>query len=492
MRGCRRYGWRQAVLLLVALLALDVGLGRADTFTCIDVEGKTSKVEARLIGEGQGACVLEKADGQLLIVPQSAIKQRKTAPGPEPLDDDAVIENLAKQFGSDLFRAHKQPPYVIGLILTAPLPERSEKRTQGFLKRAARFMRSVDGVFLRYAKSVRFPVKPPTHPMVVLIFEADADFEQYAKEVTGDRGLSSEHIAGFYSAITNYLALRMRECHTFETPLHEAIHQQVFSRHVFRRLAPVPAWFNEGIATGFEGNGERINIGPAKLSLRYARMAANARRIDWQTIVANDGPFEGDAFASEAYGHGWGLHWLLVTKYKVHYMQYVQHLSQLKPLAQDSPEQRIQQFEKIVGKSVTELQGEFPQALATALKRQRITLQPESPPGHLKTQQNQGEVEMSAVSRLDYAGALQVHGTLKNLSFLRPLSFLVVVETDAGTYADWHVPDLAIQRSVTLPTQFARKLMPNARGGRSSTFRVRIRSTLTDSAEAIRWRNRGR
>ena len=77
---CRRYGWRQAVLLLVALLALDVGLGRADTFTCIDVEGKTSKVEARLIGEGQGACVLEKADGQLLIVPQSAIKQRKTAP----------------------------------------------------------------------------------------------------------------------------------------------------------------------------------------------------------------------------------------------------------------------------------------------------------------------------------------------------------------------------------------------------------------------------
>ena len=77
---------------------------------------------------------------------------------------------------------------------------------------------------------------------------------------------------------------------------------------------------------------------------------------------------------------------------------------------------------------------------------------------------------------------------MKNISPLRDMSFHVVVETGTGMYADWYIPSVAINRTAPLPVQQVRKTLPNAPGGNSSTFRVRIRSVPPDSEEGQRWK----
>ena len=342
----------------------------ADIFRYRNAIGDLVEVEARLAGSGQGAHALELPDGQLRIIPQAAVEQRVIQAGPTPVGVDEMVERLEREFGRAEIRIHKQAPYVIGLILKSPIRQSEEARVRGFMKKTARFMKTVEGVFMRFAKSARFPTQAPRFPLVTLVFESDQDFEQYARAATGGRGIAAGNIAGFYSALSNYLVLRMKECTTFETPLHEAIHQQVHNRNVLQRLAPVPVWFNEGLATGFEGNAQRIGIGPTKVSPRYAKPALRAGRLDWKTIIADDRAFRGDVLAGEAYAHAWSIHWLLITRHKVRYMSYVKRLSKLKPLAEVDTDLRVREFEETFGGSVEELQLEFQRSLTTAIRKQ--------------------------------------------------------------------------------------------------------------------------
>jgi hypothetical protein len=277
----------------------------------------------------------------------------------------------------------------------------------------------------------------------------------------------------------------MSECHTFETPLHEAIHQQVYNRGVLQRLSPAPAWFNEGIATGFEGTGDRISSGPLKLNTRYARSAMRARNVNWDEVVANDRAFRGDVLAGEAYAHAWSIHWFLVTKYRKQYIEFLQLLSQMPPLQRNDSQQRVDDFERIFGKRVGDLQTEFPQAIENAAKKQKVSLETPKPPGYLLSQVNLAEVEMTVLR--GGGGAMQAEGRMRNLSQLRPMSFYITVETNAGTYTEWFLPNVAPLKQLPLAKQTAQKLMPNAPGGPAQTFVVRVRAAVAESETALQW-----
>jgi len=472
------------VLLLIFTTGLS-GAARADRFTYVDDGGGTVELEARLAGSGQGAFALETADGQIRLVPQGAVKKRVPAAGPKPLTPEEMEAKLVKQFGTKQFRTLVQRPFVIGLVLSAPPKGRDDARCRAFLKRMGRFLKRVESVFASFSRTVKFPTEKPRYPLVVLVFETDDDFESYARQLTNSRTLAANRIAGFYSALTNWLAIRLSECHDFEVPLHEAIHQQVYNHGVVQRLAPVPKWFHEGIATGFEGNGDRISIGPNRISRNYARRTQRRSLINWETVVSNDRVFGGNVLAGEAYTHAWSLHWLLVTKYKDDYIDYVQMLRTKKPLAKASAEERSREFRQAFGKTPAELQREFATALQYGLKRQRISLKENKPVGVSRTQSNLADVEMTAVSR---NGVLQVKGRMMNISPIRSMSYYITVETNAGTYADWLIPRLRTRGRLTLKPQLVRKLMKNGRGGPSTTFRVRVRAAIPESDTAKRWR----
>lgn len=481
-----RWILRTVVLLLVCLTTSL----RADTFTYEDEDGETVEVEARLAGSGQGLHALELADGEIRLVPQAAVSKRVAAEGPEPIGVDAMAEKLTEQFGAEKFRFHKEGSFVVGLVLSAPLPKKSESRARSFLKKAGRFMKSVEGNFTTFVKKMKIPYEESAYPLVVLIFEADVDFEKYAVETTGGRGLSAGNILGFYSKLSNYLVLRMSECRSFAVPLHEAIHQQVYNRRVLQRLAPSPVWFNEGIATGFEGNGDKIKVGPLKINSSFAKHARKFSRVKWSTIVEEDSAFHGDILAGEAYTHAWALHWLLVSKHKSEYTKYVKLLAQKQPLDDDDADARRNEFQEAFGKSVTDLQNSFPRVLQAGIKQQKLNFNERKTVGLSVTHSGLAEVKVSAVQQ-GLLGGLLVKGNARNISPIRDMTFHITVETDSGMYADWVLPRLKMNRTVSLQQQRVGKLMKNGRGGSSRTFRVKVRAVAPESAEAQRWKRGG-
>ncbi|MFN0053649.1 MAG: DUF1570 domain-containing protein [Planctomycetales bacterium] len=472
-------------IALGGMIALVGDVACADLFSYRDAEGRTVEVEARLAGSGQGTLLLELSDGGYRPVSEGAVVNRVVQDGPPPLEPGEIATQLEAEFGGDLFRSYVKEPYVIGLVLGTPLPRNSESRAKGVLTKAASFLKNVDAAFASFVKEARIPARPPTHPLVVLIFETEPSFEAYARSVIGPGGLSAERIAGFYSGITNRLALRLAECRTFDVPLHEAIHQQVYNRNVFRRLAPIPRWFDEGIATGFEGNQGKVSIGPTKISSRYARQVLEASGISFEQVLRGDKEFSGDVLIGEAYGRAWGLHWFLVTKYRSQYSKYVRLLAQKEPLTLEDADQRLANFREAFGMELEDLKREFRPFLESSIKKQKVVLNPERPVGISLTQEQVGEVELSAVSR---NGRLEVQGRLTNVSPLRPMAFYVTVETDADAYADWHIPNLDIQKSTPLAMKYAEKPIGDARPGVSRSFHVHIRSTPADSDEAAAWK----
>jgi hypothetical protein len=189
--------------------------------------------------------------------------------------------------------------------------------------------------------------------------------------------------------------------------------------------------------------------------------------------------------AGEAYGQAWGLHWLLVTQYKQKYVQYVQLLAKKRTLEIDDAAQRVAQFENIVGVKIADLEKQFRRELAVALRRNNINL--DAALSRRAPQQGLARYDIDVVRRDDMDGVLVADGTLTNLSPFRPMSFHITLETDAGTYAEWHVHALAVGGEFALSKQFATKMMDGGREGPCSSYKIRVRSAVPDSVEARLW-----
>lgn len=461
---------------------------RADEFTIVNQQGAEETFEAELAGSDDEWHALALADGQYRLVPQAAVRKRVPKDGPVPLTPEAMAKELEQEYGADLFRYDILGNYVVGIVLATPLPKSSEGRAKAVLDRATRFMKQVETAFATFLKEAKIPSNKPRYPQVMLIFETDLEFEKYTEKITQQRGLQASMIAGFYSGLTNFLAIRLEECSSFDTPFHEAIHQQVYNCGLLQRLSPVPQWFDEGIATGFEAANGKVLAHPTKVSPRYARQALLRDNMTWDEMHLHDEVFRGDVLVSEAYGQAWGLHWLLITKYKNDYNKYLKLLAQKQPLAVDSPEERKSDFSSAFKKSLNDMEREFPEVLQLAVKKQKIPVDVPRPVGISMTESNLGKVQMTAVSS---NGVLRVEGKLFNQSPLRPMSYLVMVVTDAGDYALWFQDAVGISKTVPLDAQAANQRLPGAsNSGTGSTFRVMVRSAPSDSALVSEWRTK--
>ena len=458
----------------------------ADEFVYTDEEGRTRTVEARLYASGQGILALELANGSLQLVPQGVVRKRTPGADPKPSSPRQMLDALRDEFGLDRFRGVVSGQYVIGVVLQAPLPKTSERRVSTALRRSARYMQSIERMFQSFVRSMDVEPQQSTYPMVVLIFETDDDFEKYTAKTTGNRGLSAGNIAGFYSHLSNYLYVRMSECYTFATPLHEAIHQQCFNTGVFQRLAPIPVWFAEGMASGFEGSGERVRSSPRKLNVEYARVIADGRlprSPGWGQVAGSDQIFRGDVFAGPAYVHGWSMHWFLVSRYPKAYAQFLKYTQSLQPLEEVSADTRQARYLELLGKTPEEFQGEFPNVFELAVKRQKLSPRPEPRPGLVQRYTSLAGIEVFAESN---GRVMQVQGKLRNISPIREMAYYITVVSDTGYIADWHVSRLRVNQLVPLKPQATRRLRGST-GGPGRTFQLLVKSTPADSAEASAW-----
>jgi hypothetical protein len=462
----------------IALVIIALSLpARADTFTFTDLDGETKTVDARLAGTGQGAVALELDDGTWKMVSDGVLTTRQPGADPTPISAQEMADRLSERFTPELFEYRIADPYVIGLVLAAPLDASARLQLKKFFGKATSFVQAIDRVFTRFASDMGLDPQPPQFPLVMLIFETNEDFNAYAVDATGGQGLSADNIAGFYSAATNWLAIRLDECDSFEVPLHEAIHQQCFNRGILQRYAPVPSWFGEGIATGFENDGAQIDVDPRRLNRNYAENAMRPFTVKFVDVIQSDDAFHGDVLAGDAYVLAWCLHWLLVTEHPKAYTQYVKKLGALEPLADDNEELRLSDFKEAFGIDPAGLTEVVARHLEIAARRQRVRLAPPEPPvGRLITQDSMGVLELGLVRR---GNAVQGTGSLKNLSPFRGLMFRVTVIGTDNRGIQWHVPEVAPNRKVQLDP----KIMPAAGQG----YRVEIRSAIpgTRAAEEL-------
>ncbi len=461
---------------LLMLVFFAPGLVAGDEFTYVNEQGKKRTIHARLAGAGQGILALELDDGRWEPVLETAVESRKPTDGPEPVSTEEMARRLEKRFSKPLFVSRMADPYVVGLVLMAPLDEDAQPRAERFLDKATSFLQSIDRVFTRFAEKMGIPLEPPRFPLVMLIFETDANFDAYTQMATRGGGLSTQSILGFYSPTTNWLAIRLDECDSFAVPLHEAIHQQVFNRGVLQRLAPLPVWFNEGIATGFENDGAKISVDPTRINRLYGGKARQPFTLRFADIIQQDDAFHGDVLAGEAYTLAWCLHWLLVTTKPDEYTKYIRKLGSIEPLADTSGQKRLADFETIFGLGSGTLEQTIGKELTTASRKQRVRLVPQSVPvGKLITQDQLGHLEVGLVRRAERRGVVQGVGKLKNLSPFRTLSFRVTVaQGDRGIV--WLAEDVPPGRRVKLD----RKFIP-ASGNRG--YSVSIRSAISGSVE---------
>ncbi|GIX03980.1 MAG: hypothetical protein KatS3mg113_0986 [Planctomycetaceae bacterium] len=365
-------GWmpRKSACWLVFLL-FPQQIVRADLLHVRLDTGETMVLTARVVAQIPDVLLVETAEGSLHLLPQTAVLQREPHEPPEPFRAEQLQELLLSEFGVERCLTQLEKPYV--LVLVRPtvatgqsLPPRSLRVV---LNRACKFFRSVQQTFSEFMRQIHVELIPPRYPLGVIIFESDRDYEAYTTSTREGPGLSAASTAAFYDLMSNRLVLRLSECTTFDTPLHEAIHQLAYNRGLFQRLAPIPLWLNEGLATGFEGDGERIRADPRSLSMRYAPVALKHGDFSWNELVGSDQPFQGDVLAGMAYAHAWSLHWWLVTRYRHEYSKLLQDYSRLKPLDELRPEQRILRLEDLTGRSLQQLQEECRRDLMRQLGR---------------------------------------------------------------------------------------------------------------------------
>lgn len=479
--------------LSIAFLASVFGLplnANADQLRLIESDGNRATLDVRVVASEQGVTLVELNTGEYRLIPNGAILDRKPTDDPVPMTAAELAAHLCKKFPDGLTRSMDLDQYAVVVVLGSPIRKPQEARVKTILTRATKFLKGVESVYSSYCKRAEMVVEPPRLPLGMLIFETERDFDVYAAQSTGGGANLAVRISGFYSGLSNLLAMRLSECLSFEVPAHEAMHQQSYNRGTFQRLASIPRWFDEGLATGFETVGAKISGSPFRISTRYARQALDSNRVSWDDMLKTDQIFLGDVLVGEAYGQAWGLHWLLLTRHKKGYAKYVQNLATKLPLQKQTGDERMRDFVDAFGKRPDEIEAEFlPMLNAKYDSARKVETEHQANPRTLIVNDGLADVEVLAERTPQFGNALLVTGRLRNASPIRPMSFYVCVETDTGACSEWFVPDVPVNQIVNLekrPAVASGNIAALVRPSRS--FSVKIRSTTPDSDEAKDWK----
>jgi hypothetical protein len=236
--------------------------------------------------------------------------------------------------------------------------------------------------FANYWRKAGVEVETPRRPLVVVIF---SDRQRYEAFAARDLGAAADRVVGYYNLLTNrvttfdltgsdQLARRPttsagragleilaspEAAGLVSTLVHEASHQMAFNCGLHRRLAPVPVWLSEGVATFFEtpdpgGRGWK-GIGGVNRP-RLDRFLATYRPGVLDAIVIGDEPFREADGAIDAYARAWALTAFLAQTRKQALVDYLATVGAKPPLGDDSPDQRRRDFVAAFGAEPNELE----------------------------------------------------------------------------------------------------------------------------------------
>ena len=247
---------------------------------------------------------------------------------------------------------------------------------------AALFERLHDA-FANFWKQAGIEMTPPPRPLLVVIF---ADRQRYEAFAARDLGTAADRVVGYYNLMTNRVttfdltgsaglprpagqAAARAGLEILGSPeasgmvatlVHEATHQMAFNGGLHQRLAPVPLWLSEGVATYFETPDLASDRGWKGIgnvnTTRLERFLANQRAGALEQIVLGDEPFRRPDEALDAYARAWALTFFLTQTRKAAFVGYLRTISRKEPLADDSEEERLDDFKAAFGASPADLE----------------------------------------------------------------------------------------------------------------------------------------
>jgi len=346
--------------------------------------GGRRQVEGVVVVEAvDGGLLLERADEQLELVQPGAILSRVTVTDPEVESP----RDLGRRILGEL-------PPGFDLLVTKHYCICFDT-SRAYAQWCGSLFERLHDAFTNFWKQAGLEMTPPPRPLLVVIF---ADRQRYEAFAARDLGAAADRVVGYYNLMTNRVTTfdltgsaslarpagqaaarvgleilaRPEASGMVATLVHEATHQMAFNGGLHRRLAPVPLWLSEGIATYFETpdlGSDRGWKGIGNVNTaRLERFLAGYRAGALEQIVLGDEPFRRPDEALDAYSRAWALTFFLIQTRRAAFVDYLRTIARKEPLADDSEEERLAEFTAAFGAS--------PAALEEPLMRFMTKLRP--------------------------------------------------------------------------------------------------------------------
>lgn len=339
-----------------------------------DGDGGREVVGEVLLEAADGGLLLELDDQRLEIVqPASIVSRREVEPAAE---DDARGE--ARKLGR---RILGELPAGFDLLVTRHYVVCFDT-SRAYAQWCAALFEKLHDTFLNYWRKAGAEVEPPRRPLVVVIF---AERKRYEEHAARDLGAAADRVVGYYNLLTNRVttfdltgsdSLARRPAASasragleilqspeaadlVSTLVHEASHQMAFNCGLHRRLAPVPVWLSEGVATFFEtpdpgGRGWK-GIGGVNKP-RLEKFLAGYSPGCLEGIVLADDAFRDADGALDAYARAWALTAFLAQTRKAALGEYLAIVAAKRPFDADDPDRRRADFVAAFGVEPRELE----------------------------------------------------------------------------------------------------------------------------------------
>jgi hypothetical protein len=340
-------------------------------------DGKTIDVTGRVLVTAQdGGLLLLARDGVLwLIPPEEQVEHTNDAAPFTPLARDEIAKRLLGDLPSG-FKVYATAHYLI-LYDTSPV----------YAQWCGSLFERLYMAFTNSWTRKGFELTEPEFPLVALVFADRPSYRKFAKRDLGDVpdsvigyfGITSNRMTmydltgiqpqgrryGNTTAQINQFLAQPEAIRAVSTIVHEATHQIAFNCGLHTRLSDCPRWFNEGIAMfyetpdlsspkGWKGIG---NVNQSRLA-EFAKYLPIRPANSLETLIRDDRRFLDPKQALDAYGEAWALTYFLIRQHPKEFLAYVRMLSAKKPLMQDGPKGRVEDFCQAFGE-LSKIDAEF-------------------------------------------------------------------------------------------------------------------------------------
>lgn len=361
------------------LLALPGTVAAADHIT-LERDGQPIRIIGEVLIEAvDGGLLVLDREGVLWMVQPDELKGRTADETPyQPFDSAELQAQLLKRMppGS---RVHSTAHYLI-LYNTSPV----------YAQWCGALYERLYLAFCNYWERRGLKLREPASPMVALVFDGKASYEQYARAELGD---AVQAIVAYYSLTTNRIAMhdltgtgglrgarsgvtsttqinallmRPEAYRMVATIIHEATHQLAYNCGFHTRFADIPLWVSEGLAVYFETPDLRSSRGWRNIGGVHRHRLGHFRKYladrppdSLRTLIETDTRFKDTSTGADAYAEAWALNYYLIRNHREAYIRYMQHLGTKSPMVYDTPAERLAAFTEVFGKGPDELDKDF-------------------------------------------------------------------------------------------------------------------------------------